>query len=198
MGTRPPRGGLMGQGACRDRPRLRGDRRDQRDGGERHRHAAAAGLLSGPPRRDRRDQRDHGRRRAADGLRRQRVWDRCPAGHLRADWGDRSPEDAAAARSGRAVPEVGFQVDLDAGTVTCPADHTVGLRPLKSGQVARFGALCAGCPLAAKCTSSRSGARSRSASTSDNSPEHAPDKQTRTGGPTTDRPAPRSSARSAI
>jgi hypothetical protein len=50
-----------------------------------------------------------------------------------------------------------FQVDLDAGTVTCPAGHTVAVRPLKRGQIARFGALCAGCPLAAKCTGSRSG-----------------------------------------
>ena len=41
--------------------------------------------------------------------------------------------------------------------MTCPADHTVVLRPLKSGQIARFGALCACCPLAEKCTSSRSG-----------------------------------------
>ena len=58
---------------------------------------------------------------------------------------------------GGRFPKSEFQVDLDAGTVTCPADHTVGLRPLKSGQIARFGALCARCPLAAKCTSSRSG-----------------------------------------
>jgi len=46
---------------------------------------------------------------------------------------------------------------VDAGTVSCPAGHTVALRPLTSGQIARFGALCAGCPLAAKCTGSRSG-----------------------------------------
>ena len=58
---------------------------------------------------------------------------------------------------GGRFPKSEFHVDLDAGTVTCPADHTVALRPLKSGQIARFGALCAGCPLAAKCTASRSG-----------------------------------------
>ena len=58
---------------------------------------------------------------------------------------------------GGRFPKTEFQVDLDAGTVTCPAGHTVALRPLKSGQIARFGALCAGCPLAAKCTTSRSG-----------------------------------------
>ena len=50
-----------------------------------------------------------------------------------------------------------FQIDSDAGTVTCPAGHTVAVRPLKSGQIARFGAFCAGCPLAAKCTASRKG-----------------------------------------
>ena len=58
---------------------------------------------------------------------------------------------------GGRFPKSEFQVDLDAGTVTCPAGHTVAVRPLKSGQIARFGALCAGCPLAAKCTGSRSG-----------------------------------------
>jgi hypothetical protein len=50
-----------------------------------------------------------------------------------------------------------FQIDADAGTVTCPADHTVALRTVKDGQIARFGKLCAGCPLAAKCTQSRNG-----------------------------------------
>jgi len=50
-----------------------------------------------------------------------------------------------------------FGIDLHAGTVGCPAGHTVGLRPVKNGQIARFGKLCAGCPLASKCTTSRSG-----------------------------------------
>jgi DDE family transposase/transposase-like protein DUF772 len=58
---------------------------------------------------------------------------------------------------GGRFPKSEFQVDLDAGTVTCPADHTVTLRQVNHGQIARFGALCAGCPLAEKCTSSRSG-----------------------------------------
>ena len=58
---------------------------------------------------------------------------------------------------GGRFPKSEFQVDLDAGTVTCPAGHTVPVRPLKIGQVARFGALCTGCPLAKKCTASRSG-----------------------------------------
>ena len=58
---------------------------------------------------------------------------------------------------GGRFPKTKFGIDLDAGTVTCPAAHTVTLRPIKHGQVARFGVLCAGCPLAENCTSSRSG-----------------------------------------
>ena len=58
---------------------------------------------------------------------------------------------------GGRFPKSRFGIDLDAGTVTCPASHTVTLRTIKHGQVARFGVLCAGCPLAARCTSSRSG-----------------------------------------
>ena len=58
---------------------------------------------------------------------------------------------------GGRFPKSEFGVDLAAGTVTCPAAHTVATRAIKGGQIARFGALCAACPLAAKCTSSRSG-----------------------------------------
>ena len=58
---------------------------------------------------------------------------------------------------GGRFPKSEFRVDLDAGTVTCPAGHTVAARSVKGGQLARFGALCAGCPLAERCTSSRSG-----------------------------------------
>ncbi|HLY81692.1 MAG TPA: IS1182 family transposase [Acidimicrobiales bacterium] len=58
---------------------------------------------------------------------------------------------------GGRFPKSRFGIDLDAGTVTCPASHTVTLRTIKHGQLARFGVLCAGCPLAARCTSSRSG-----------------------------------------
>jgi hypothetical protein len=50
-----------------------------------------------------------------------------------------------------------FQIDLDAGKVTCPAEHTVQMTVVKSGHLASFGGLCAGCPLAEKCTSSPSG-----------------------------------------
>lgn len=50
-----------------------------------------------------------------------------------------------------------FTVDLQAGTVTCPAGQTTPLRPHAGGRIARFRAACRGCPLAAQCTTSRDG-----------------------------------------
>ena len=50
-----------------------------------------------------------------------------------------------------------FQIDLEAGTVVCPAGQTAGLRAIKDGHIAHFAAACAGCPLAERCTSSPSG-----------------------------------------
>jgi hypothetical protein len=51
-----------------------------------------------------------------------------------------------------------FGIDLDAGTVTCPAEHTVSIRRSRGGGgQAKFGALCAACPLRAACTKSRAG-----------------------------------------
>ena len=50
-----------------------------------------------------------------------------------------------------------FTVDLAAGTVTCPARHTVTIRDGRRHRVARFGALCGSCPLRATCTKSRRG-----------------------------------------
>lgn len=51
-----------------------------------------------------------------------------------------------------------FVVDLDTGTVTCPNQVTVPIRPAKAGGGnARFGAACADCPLAAQCTTSKTG-----------------------------------------
>jgi IS5 family transposase len=50
-----------------------------------------------------------------------------------------------------------FQIDLHGGTVTCPAGHTVTLKPAGEGQIAHFAQACAGCPLAAECTSSKQG-----------------------------------------
>jgi len=50
-----------------------------------------------------------------------------------------------------------FDIDPDAGTVTCPAGQVAALRALADGQIARFGQACASCPLAARCTTSTQG-----------------------------------------
>ena len=50
-----------------------------------------------------------------------------------------------------------FVIDPAAGTVTCPAAHTVAIRPQRRGGQARFGELCRGCPLRSACTKSRTG-----------------------------------------
>jgi hypothetical protein len=51
-----------------------------------------------------------------------------------------------------------FRIDLDQGTVTCPALLTVPIVPARGGGgVARFGRACALCPLASACTSSPAG-----------------------------------------
>jgi hypothetical protein len=63
------------------------------------------------------------------------------------------PPSAPAGR----YPKDAFGIDLDAGTVTCPAGQTAGLRAIKHGHIAQFAAACAGCPLAERCTTSPSG-----------------------------------------
>jgi Transposase DDE domain/Transposase domain (DUF772) len=51
-----------------------------------------------------------------------------------------------------------FTIDPDAGTVDCPAGHTAPIRTRRrGGGLARFTPWCAGCPLRAACTTSRSG-----------------------------------------
>jgi IS5 family transposase len=47
-----------------------------------------------------------------------------------------------------------FTVDEQAGTVTCPAGHTVALSRTR---IATFGALCRDCPLRAQCTTCKTG-----------------------------------------
>jgi len=47
-----------------------------------------------------------------------------------------------------------FMVGHEAGTVTCPAKHTVLISPKRH---ATFGALCRGCPLRSRCTKSTGG-----------------------------------------
>src|SRR6266542_67771 len=55
-------------------------------------------------------------------------------------------------------PKDRFTIDLVAGTVTCPAEHTALLRRHTNGEaVASFGPSCAACPLAPQCTSSPKG-----------------------------------------
>jgi hypothetical protein len=47
-----------------------------------------------------------------------------------------------------------FDVDLDRGTVTCPAGHTVAIRASRGAAFERF---CRGCPLASRCTTAKRG-----------------------------------------
>jgi hypothetical protein len=55
-------------------------------------------------------------------------------------------------------PKDRFRIDLDAGTVTCPARLKVPIVPARhGGGVARFGRACAVCPLQGSCTSSAAG-----------------------------------------
>jgi hypothetical protein len=50
-----------------------------------------------------------------------------------------------------------FAIDLEAGTVTCPAGQTAALRQVKDGHIAHFARACQGCPLAERCTTSADG-----------------------------------------
>jgi hypothetical protein len=50
-----------------------------------------------------------------------------------------------------------FVIDVEAGTVSCPAGQVAHLRPLATGAMARFGAACATCPLVTRCTIDRRG-----------------------------------------
>lgn len=61
-----------------------------------------------------------------------------------------------AAPGGRFAKDA-FGIDLQEGTVTCPAGQIAPLRPSGGARIASFGAACASCPLAAQCTTSRTG-----------------------------------------
>jgi Transposase DDE domain/Transposase domain (DUF772) len=50
-----------------------------------------------------------------------------------------------------------FSIDLNGGMVSCPAGNTTPLRPFGEGRIAKFAAVCAGCPLADRCTSAKEG-----------------------------------------
>lgn len=84
------------------------------------------------------------------------------AGELLADLEEAGAEinckvQPASAPAGRFTKDA-FDIDLVAGTVTCPGEHTTRIRPAKAGGgTAAFGSVCANCPLAARCTSSASG-----------------------------------------
>jgi IS5 family transposase len=63
-----------------------------------------------------------------------------------------------ARNSGGRFPKDRFDVDLDHGTVTCPAGQTAVIIPVRgSGGRASFRPWCATCPLRSACTSSRRG-----------------------------------------
>ena len=61
-----------------------------------------------------------------------------------------------AAAGGRFTKDA-FDVDLAARTVTCPAGQIAPLRRAAPGAMAYFGAACASCPLAARCTTAKGG-----------------------------------------
>ena len=89
-----------------------------------------------------------------------------------------------------------FEVDLEAATVTCPTGVLVPLRPQAKGQIARFAKACQGCPLATRCTTSKSGRTIAVGPTRNSSAAPAPARPTPTGKPPTPPPVPRSSAKS--
>ncbi|MFQ5426456.1 MAG: IS1182 family transposase [Gaiellales bacterium] len=62
----------------------------------------------------------------------------------------------AVARGGRFGKD-DFSIDTEAASVTCPAGQVAPLRTRRHGAVAIFGAACATCPLAARCTTSKAG-----------------------------------------
>ena len=58
-------------------------------------------------------------------------------------------------RNGKYYPKSRFRIDLDAGTITCPAEHVL---PIVPGKQARFpAAACDCCPQRAKCTGAKKG-----------------------------------------
>ena len=75
----------------------------------------------------------------------------------RIDSGCRTQPPAAA---GGRFPKDRFDINLEAGTVTCPAEVTVTLRRHRDGDgtgTASFADACKTCPLAERCTTSKSG-----------------------------------------
>jgi Transposase DDE domain/Transposase domain (DUF772) len=50
-----------------------------------------------------------------------------------------------------------FEINIEAGTVVCPAGQTAALRAIKDGHIAHFARACRSCPLAERCTTSPAG-----------------------------------------
>jgi Transposase DDE domain/Transposase domain (DUF772) len=85
----------------------------------------------------------------ADGATRDRL--------ARAGYKLRAKVPPARNRAGRFTKDR-FEVDLDDGTVTCPAGQTVTIRPSRrGGGKASFAAHCPTCPLRQQCTAARRG-----------------------------------------
>lgn len=65
----------------------------------------------------------------------------------------------ASAPSGGLFSKDEFDVDLEAGSVGCPAGQRAPIRPARGGGggTAEFGQLCRSCPLAARCTTATGG-----------------------------------------
>jgi len=82
-------------------------------------------------------------------------------GPVRAELAERGVDVLAPVPQGKVVKgrlgKHDFQIDIDAGTVTCPAGHTVAISTSKTGfRGANFSrATCAGCPLKATCCPGR-------------------------------------------
>jgi hypothetical protein len=82
----------------------------------------------------------------------------------RRELGDRgielvAPAPAASRPAGGLFSEDDFSIDLEAGTVTCPAGQVAQIPPIGSrGRAqARFGSSCRACPLRTRCTTSHKG-----------------------------------------
>ena len=90
-----------------------------------------------------------------------------------------------------------FTVDLGADAVTCPTGHTVPIRRGRGGAgMACFGAVCAGCPLQARCTQPAAGEPSAWVSMSRRWPAPVSGRPRQAGRPTTGPPGPRSNVSS--
>nr|WP_239657377.1 transposase [Mycobacterium riyadhense] len=90
-----------------------------------------------------------------------------------------------------------FSIDLAAGTVTCPAQHTVVIREGRRQRLARFDALCGSCPLRSACTKAHRG-RVTSIHPHEAALQHAKARQkTRTGARITGPIGPSSNEKSA-